>query len=58
MGNVLSVRLQQCFIEFVVLFLEGSSETRLFRHLSNNGICIPEFQKYISYEGKPSLENV
>ena len=29
-------RFQQCFGPFILLLLEGSSETRLSRHLSNN----------------------
>ena len=34
-----------------MLFVEGSSETRLFRHLSNHVFWSPEFRKYIGYEG-------
>ena len=36
MIKVLSFRCQQCFGQFVMLLVEGPSETRLFRHLSNH----------------------
>ena len=51
MLKVLSFRFQQCFRPFTVLFVEGSSELRLFRHLSNNVFRSPYVQKYMSYEG-------
>ena len=33
-----------------MLLVEASSETQLFRHLSNNVFRNPKFPKYISYE--------
>ena len=36
MIKVLLCRFQQCFGPFIMLLLEGSSETRLSRHLSNH----------------------
>ena len=36
MVKVLPFRLQQCFCPFTMLLGEVSSETRLFRHLSNH----------------------
>ena len=51
MLKVLYFRFQQCFRPFTVLFVEGSSELRLFRHLSNNVFRSPYVQKYMSYEG-------
>ena len=38
-------------ITFTMLLVEGSSETRLRRHLSNNVFRNPQVRKYISYEG-------
>ena len=36
MVKVLSFRFQQCFDPCTVLVFEGSSETGIFRHLSNS----------------------
>ena len=41
----------QCLGPFTMLLLEGSSETELFRHLSNHVFRSLYFWKYISYEG-------
>ena len=51
MGKVLSFRLQQCFKPFLKLFAKGSSETQLFRHLSNHVFRSSEFRKYTTYKG-------
>ena len=56
MKKVLSFKLQQCFNPFVMLSVQGSSETLLFRHLSNDVFRKPKFRKYISYEGYPFLK--
>ena len=48
-----SFRLQQCFNQFLIFSVEGSSKTRLFRHLSNDVFWSPWLRKYISYEGHP-----
>ena len=53
-----SFRLQQCFDPFAMLSVEGSSETRLFRHLSSHVFRSRYFRKYISYEGHLFLANV
>ena len=34
-----------------MLLVEGSSETRLFKHLSKNVFWNPQLPKYVSYEG-------
>ena len=47
----MSFRLQQCFNPFAMLSIEGSSETRLFRHLSDHVFQSRYFEKYICYEG-------
>ena len=41
-----------------MLLVEGSSETPLYRHLSNNVFRNPEFRKYISYEGHLFFQSV
>ena len=51
--KVRSFRLQQCFNQFLIFSVEGSSKTRLFRHLSNDVFWSPWLRKYISYEGHP-----
>ena len=51
MIKLLSCRSQQCLGPFTLLLFEGSSETRLFRQLSNHVFCSSKFSKYISYEG-------
>ena len=56
MVKLLSFRLQERFNPFVMLSLEGYSETRLFRHFSNDVFRGTEFRKHISYEGYPFLK--
>ena len=51
MVKVLSFTFQQCFSLFTVLLVQGSSETGLFRHLSNHVFRSSYVQNYISYEG-------
>ena len=51
MVKVLSFRFQQCFSRFIMLLVKDSSETGLFRHLSNHVVPSQSVQKYISYEG-------
>ena len=41
-----------------MLSVEGSSETRPFRHLRDDVFWGSSFPKYISYEGHLFLENV
>ena len=41
-----------------MLIVERYSETRLFRHLSNNVFATLQFWKYISYEGHFFLQKV
>ena len=41
-----------------MLLVEMSSETSLFRHLSNHVFRSPYFRKYISYEGQLFFHNV
>ena len=45
MVNVLSFSFEQCFGPFTILLLEGSSETGLFRDLSNHVFRILQVQK-------------
>ena len=47
---VLSFSFEQCFGPFIMLLVEGSSETGLFRHLSNHVFPSSSVPKYISYE--------
>ena len=56
MEKVLSFRYQQCFSPITVLLVEGSSETGLFRLLSNHVFQSAQAQKYIIYEGHFFLE--
>ena len=42
----------KCFFPFTMLLVEGSSETGLFRHLSNHVFWSPSVKKYIHYEGQ------
>ena len=49
--KMLSFRFQHCLIPCTMLFVQGFSEMRLFRHLSNNVFENPQFRKYIGYEG-------
>ena len=44
MVKVLSFRFQQCFGPFTMLVIEGSSETKLLRHLCNHVFRSPKFQ--------------
>ena len=48
---VLSFRFQQCLGSFTMFLVEGSSETGLFRHLSNHIFRSPSVQKHIIYQG-------
>ena len=50
MAKALLFSFEQCFIPFTTLIVQGSSETRTFRHLSNHVFRIPSGQKYISFE--------
>ena len=56
--KVLAFRLEQCFDTFAALPVLGSSEARLFKHLSKHVFGSLYFQKDISYEGHLFLENV
>ena len=58
MVRVLSIRFQQCFGVFMMLLVDGSSETGLFRHLSNHVFRIPLVQKSIGYQGHLFSQNV
>ena len=58
MEKVLSFMFQQCFSPITMLLVEGSSETGLFRLLSNHVFRGPQVQKYISYEGHFLCGNV
>ena len=42
-----SAVVEQYFGPFTMLLVEGSSETDLFRYLSNNFLRSPQVQKYI-----------
>ena len=44
MEKVLSLRFQQCFGPFTMLFVGGSSESGLFRHLSNRFFGVRRFK--------------
>ena len=44
MIKVVSCRLQQCYGPFTKLLLDASSETRLFRHLSNHVFGVRNFR--------------
>ena len=65
MVKALPFRFEQCFGPFTMLLVKGSSETRLFRHLSNHVFWSPKIhevffgvQKYMKYEDHLFLENV
>ena len=47
---MLSFRLQQYFGPFTMLPVEGSSERRLFRHLSKHVFPRKFYPKYITYD--------
>ena len=51
MVKVLRFKFQQCFGPFILLLVGGSSQTGLFRHLSNQVFKNPQVQKYMSAEG-------
>ena len=55
---MLSSRFQQCLGPFTMLLFDGSSETRLFRRLSNHVFGSPQFRKYIGYEGHTFIKNL
>ena len=50
MVKIQSLRLNQWFGPFTISPIEGSSEARLFRHLSNQVFRSLQFRKCISYE--------
>ena len=52
--KLLWFKFQECLGPFTMLHFDGSSETGLFRHVSNHGFLSPLFRKYISYEGHVS----
>ena len=58
MGKGLSFSFEQCFGQFSMLLVQGSSETRLLRHLSKNVFRSPQVQKYIPFECDLSFEKV
>ena len=58
MVKVLSFRFQQSFGQFTMLLVEGSSETGVFRHLSNHVFRSPYVQENIRYEGYLFFEYV
>ena len=58
MENVLWLSFQKCLGLFVMLLVEVSFETLLFRHLSNHVFGNPSVQKYIRYEGHLFFQNV
>ena len=58
MINVPLCRYQEHLRPFNIFLLEGSSETELFRHLSNHLFCSPYFRKYISYEGHLLFQHI
>ena len=57
MPKVLWFRFEHCLGPFAMLLFEGSSETGVFRHLSNHSFMRTKLQKYISYESHPFFEN-
>ena len=58
MMKVLWFSFEQCFGPFTILFFKVSSETRLFRLLSNHVFASASVRKYISHEGHLFLENI
>ena len=58
MVKVLLFSFQQCFVPFTMLLVEGSSETRFVKHLSNHVFQSPSVQKSISYQGHLFSDNV
>ena len=50
MVKVLLFSFEPSFGQFTMLLVEGSSETGLFRHLSNRISCSPYVQNYFNYE--------
>ena len=44
MAKVLSLRFQQCFGPFIMYLVEESSESGLFRHLSNHAFWSCKFK--------------
>ena len=52
MAKVLSFRLQQCLVPFIMLLVEGFSEAGLFRDLSNHVFERMQFQRDIDYESR------
>ena len=57
MVKVLSFRFQQCFGPITMFLVKGSSETGLFRHLSNHVFLICKF-KNTSAMNSLLLQNV
>ena len=58
MIKVLSCRFQECLCTFTILIAEASSETRLFRHLSDNVFGACNFGNTKSYEGHLFFQRV
>ena len=56
--KVLSCRFRHCLCTFTILLVEASSETRLFRHLSNNVFGACNFGNTKSYEGHLFFQRV
>ena len=56
--KALSLRLNQSFGLFTMSFVERSSQSGVFRHLSKDVFRGRYFRKYISYEGHLFFENV
>ena len=52
------VQISTVFGHVNILLLEASSETRLFRHLSDYVLGVPELPKYKIYEGNSFFQNV
>ena len=48
--KALSLRLNQCFGQFTLSYVDGSSQTGPFRLLSKHVFRCRQFRKYISYE--------
>ena len=56
--KVLSCRFHKALGPLKMLNFERCSKTGIFRHWSNQVICILQFWKYISYKGHLVFENV
>ena len=58
MVKMLLFSFKQCFGPFVMLLVEESFETELFRDLLNDVFQSPSVQKYISHNGHPFFEKL